>query len=163
MAFTDEEVEYLRSQRLCRIATVGPDGQPDVVPVGFELDGDYVYVGGIDPTKTRKYRNVQAGNTKVALVIDDLVSAPPGRCATCASMAPQNSSNVQASSARPPISRSRPPSPGASPSKELPSVTIAKSSSTAPCIKQRDDLRDANREEHGNHPPADPSAVGSPR
>ena len=77
MSFHEEEVAYLRSQRLARIATVASDAQPDVVPVGFEFDGTYVYVGGIDPAKTRKYRNVQAGNTKVALVVDDLVSTNP--------------------------------------------------------------------------------------
>lgn len=77
MSFSDEEVAYLRSQRLARIATVSPDGQPDVVPVGYEFDGTYLYVGGLDPVKTRKFRNVQAGNAKVALVIDDLVSTNP--------------------------------------------------------------------------------------
>lgn len=77
MAFTEEEVGYMKSQRLARIATVGADGQPDVAPVGFEFDGTYIYVGGIDPTKTRKFRNVQAGNHKVALVIDDMVSIEP--------------------------------------------------------------------------------------
>jgi pyridoxamine 5'-phosphate oxidase family protein len=77
MACSDEELAYLRSQRLARLATVAPDGQPDVVPVGFEFDGTHIYVGGMDPVKTRKYRNVEAGNTKVALVIDDLVSVDP--------------------------------------------------------------------------------------
>jgi pyridoxamine 5'-phosphate oxidase family protein len=77
MSFTDEETTYLRSQRLARIATVSPDGQPDVVPVGFEFDGTHVYVGGLDPARTRKFRNVEAGNTKVALVIDDLPSVDP--------------------------------------------------------------------------------------
>lgn len=46
MSFTAEELAYLRSQPLGRIATVGADGQPDVVPVGFEYDGTYFYVGG---------------------------------------------------------------------------------------------------------------------
>ncbi len=77
MSFTDEEITYLRSQRLARIATISPDGQPDVVAVGFEFDGTHFYVGGMDPVKTRKFRNVQAGNTKVALVVDDLVSTNP--------------------------------------------------------------------------------------
>ena len=62
---------------LARLATVAPDGQPDVVPVGFEFDGRHLYVGGLDPARTRKFRNVQAGNTKVALVIDDLASVRP--------------------------------------------------------------------------------------
>lgn len=77
MSFSEEEIAYLRSQRLARIATVSTDGQPDVAPVGFEFDGQHMYVGGIDPAKTRKFRNVRAGNTKVAIVIDDLVSTDP--------------------------------------------------------------------------------------
>ncbi|MEU4227665.1 PPOX class F420-dependent oxidoreductase [Nonomuraea sp. NPDC026600] len=77
MSFNEEELAYLRSQRLARIATVSADDQPDVVPVGFEFDGTHLYVGGIDPDKTRKFRNVRDGNTKVALVIDDLLSADP--------------------------------------------------------------------------------------
>ena len=77
MSFTDEEITYLRNQRLARIATVAADGQPDVMPVGYQFDGKYFYVGGMNPVKTRKFGNVQAGNTKVALVIDDLVSVNP--------------------------------------------------------------------------------------
>ncbi|HEY3510766.1 PPOX class F420-dependent oxidoreductase [Kribbella sp. NPDC051137] len=77
MSFTDEELEYLRTQRIARIATVGPDGQPDAVPVGFEYDGTHLFIGGLDPAKTRKYRNVQAGNTKVAVVLDDVPSTDP--------------------------------------------------------------------------------------
>jgi pyridoxamine 5'-phosphate oxidase family protein len=77
MSFTEEEIAYLRSQPLARIATVSPDGQPDAAPVGFEFDGTYFYVGGVDPANTRKFRNVRAGNEKVALVIDDLVSTNP--------------------------------------------------------------------------------------
>jgi pyridoxamine 5'-phosphate oxidase family protein len=67
----------MNSQRLARIATVAPDGRPDVVPVGYEFDGTHIYVGGLDPAKTRRFRNVQAGDNKVALVVDDLVSADP--------------------------------------------------------------------------------------
>lgn len=77
MAFTDDEISYLRSQSLARLATVAPGGQPDVAPVGFEFDGTHFYVGGIDPVRTRKFRNVAAGNDQVALVIDDLVSVDP--------------------------------------------------------------------------------------
>jgi pyridoxamine 5'-phosphate oxidase family protein len=78
MTFVDEEISYLRSQRLARIATVASDGQPDVSAVGFEFDGTHLYVGGHgDPARTRKFRNVRAGNAKVALVIDDLPSTRP--------------------------------------------------------------------------------------
>ena len=77
MAFTEDEVAYLKSQPLARLATVDADGQPDVVPVGFELDGTYLYVGGRAPERTRKFLNVKAGQAKVALVVDDLVSTDP--------------------------------------------------------------------------------------
>jgi pyridoxamine 5'-phosphate oxidase family protein len=77
MAFTEEEVAYLKSQPLARLATVDSDGQPDVAPVGFEFDGTDFYVGGRAPAQTRKFRNVGAGQAKVAMVIDDLVSTDP--------------------------------------------------------------------------------------
>ena len=79
MSFTDEELAYLRSQPLARVATVSPDGQPDVVPLSFEFDGTYFWIGGSGETvvHTRKLRNLRAGNHRVALVIDDLVSFNP--------------------------------------------------------------------------------------
>lgn len=77
MSFTEEEIAYIRSQPLVRIATVSADGQPDTVATSFELDGSYFYIGGIDPAETRRVRNVRAGQQKVALVIDDLVSTNP--------------------------------------------------------------------------------------
>ena len=77
MAFTEDEVAYLNSQPLARLATVDADGQPDVVPVGFEFDGTYLHVGGRAPERTRKFLNVKAGQVKVALVVDDLVSTDP--------------------------------------------------------------------------------------
>jgi len=75
--FTEKEADYLKSQRLTRLATVNPDGWPDVVPVGFEFDGQYFYIGGRNPTHTRKYRNLRSGNHKVALVMDDLETIQP--------------------------------------------------------------------------------------
>jgi pyridoxamine 5'-phosphate oxidase family protein len=75
--FTDNEIAFLKSQYLARLATVSVTGQPDVVPVGFEFDGKVFYIGGHNPTNTRKYKNVRNGNTKVALVVDDLVSVNP--------------------------------------------------------------------------------------
>jgi pyridoxamine 5'-phosphate oxidase family protein len=79
MSFTSEELAYLRSQPLARVATVSPDGLPDVVPLAFEFDGTFFWVGGTGPAvaNTRKFQNVRAGNHKVALVIDDLVSLSP--------------------------------------------------------------------------------------
>ena len=79
MSFTDEEVAYLRSQPLARLATVGADDQPDVVPLAFEFDGTHFWLGGVGKSvlDTRKFRNLAAGNEKVALVVDDLVSLDP--------------------------------------------------------------------------------------
>lgn len=57
--------------------TVSAGGQPDVTPVGYEFDGTHFYIGGFNPTNTRRSRNVRAGNDKVALVIDDLASTSP--------------------------------------------------------------------------------------
>jgi pyridoxamine 5'-phosphate oxidase family protein len=79
MSFADEEVAYLRSQPIARLSTISAAGQPDVVPVGFEFDGTSFWVGGSGTSvcDTRKVRNVQAGNHKVALVVDDMVSFDP--------------------------------------------------------------------------------------
>ena len=79
MAFSDDEIAYLRSQPIARLATVNADGQPDVVPVAFELDRSYIWVGGVGPdvARTRKLRNIGAGRSKVSLVFDDLVSMEP--------------------------------------------------------------------------------------
>ncbi len=78
MAFTDEELGYLRSQPLARLATLGEGEQPDVMPLAFEFDGSYFWVGGgATVLATRKMRNAAAGRSKVALVIDDLVSFEP--------------------------------------------------------------------------------------
>ena len=80
MAFTERELEYLRSQPLGRIATVGPDGQPDNAAVGFLVEPDgTILVGGMRNARTRKWKNVEAGRDRVALIVDDLVSTKPWR------------------------------------------------------------------------------------
>jgi pyridoxamine 5'-phosphate oxidase family protein len=79
MAFTDEELEYLRSHPLARVATVAADGQPDVTPVALEVDGTTLWLCGAGEAvlRTRKIRNIVAGHRKVALVVDDMVSFEP--------------------------------------------------------------------------------------
>jgi pyridoxamine 5'-phosphate oxidase family protein len=79
--FTQKEIEYLKSQRLARIATAASTQQegsvqPDVVPVGFDFGGEYLYVGGMNLLKSTKFRNVLKNN-KVAIVVDDLKSIDP--------------------------------------------------------------------------------------
>src|SRR5688572_9427798 len=79
VSFTEEEITYLQSQPLARLATVGSSAQPDVVPVAFEFDGTDFWVGGSGESVlgTRKFRNIETGYSQVALVIDDLVSFQP--------------------------------------------------------------------------------------
>ena len=82
--FSQKEMDYLNSQRLARIATAAAPTlseeagsvQPDVVPVGYDFDGDCFYVGGMNLLKSTKYKNV-LHNNKVAIVIDDLKSVDP--------------------------------------------------------------------------------------
>ena len=131
MAFSEAELEYLRSQPLGRLATVASDGQPDAVPVGFEYDGTYLYVGGIDPVRTRKYRNVQDGNTKVAFVIDDLASVRPWIPRYLRIL------NARASSARRTTCASRRPCRGASTWTGVPSRTTRRSPPPARCTRPR--------------------------
>jgi pyridoxamine 5'-phosphate oxidase family protein len=79
-AFTPAEIAYLQSQRLARIATVGPDGQPHVVPVAFRYNPatGTIDVGGHSFAKRKKFRDV-GRNPRVALVIDDVPSVNPWR------------------------------------------------------------------------------------
>ncbi len=74
--FTEKEIEYLREQRLGRLATVNARGEPHVVPVAFRYneEADAVDIGGHRIAKTKKYRD--AGSTgRVAFVVDDVL--PP--------------------------------------------------------------------------------------
>lgn len=76
--FTDNELEYLKGQRLARLATADANGAPHVVPVGFRLsdDGAAIDVGGHNFARSKKYRDLKA-NPRVAIVIDDLASFDP--------------------------------------------------------------------------------------
>jgi pyridoxamine 5'-phosphate oxidase family protein len=74
--FTSAEVAYLSSQRLARLATARCDGVPDVAAVGFSLDGEAIVSGGLDLTKTVRYRHLRT-NPRATIVIDDLVSTDP--------------------------------------------------------------------------------------
>lgn len=77
--FSEQELAYLHAQRLARLATVDDNGQPTVDAVGFSLDGGQILIGTHSPVLSRKYRNVLDGNTKVALIVDDLASVQPWR------------------------------------------------------------------------------------
>ncbi|HET6259070.1 MAG TPA: PPOX class F420-dependent oxidoreductase [Pseudonocardia sp.] len=75
--FTPAELAYLRGQRLARLATIGPDGAPQVRPVGFRVDAENgtVDIPGLQNPSTQKWRNV-VRDGRVALVVDDVVPEP---------------------------------------------------------------------------------------
>ena len=77
-SLTPQEIAYLRSQLLGRLATVGTDGDPHVVPVGFRYnpDLDTVDIGGHGIAQSKKYRDI-ARTGRAAFVVDDLVSVDP--------------------------------------------------------------------------------------
>jgi pyridoxamine 5'-phosphate oxidase family protein len=75
-AFSDAEIQYLGTQRLGRLATIGKDGMPHVVPVAFRYnpEADSIDVGGHDFAKRKKFRDVKRTGV-AALVVDDVL--PP--------------------------------------------------------------------------------------
>jgi pyridoxamine 5'-phosphate oxidase family protein len=79
--FAEFERDYLLSGiRLGRLATVGSDGGPHVVPTGFRYNSDLdtIDIGGHNFAKRKKYRDVLK-NPRVAFVVDDLASVNPWR------------------------------------------------------------------------------------
>jgi pyridoxamine 5'-phosphate oxidase family protein len=77
--FRENEIRYLAGGRqLGRIATVGADGTPHVVPVGWIYNAvrDTIDVGGHELERTKKFRDV-ARSGRAAIVIDDLESTDP--------------------------------------------------------------------------------------
>jgi pyridoxamine 5'-phosphate oxidase family protein len=80
-AFTDAELRYLHGERrLARLATVGKDGTPHVVPVGwrYNAENDTIDTGGIELERTKKFRDVKRSG-RAAVVIDDIASVNPWR------------------------------------------------------------------------------------
>jgi nitroimidazol reductase NimA-like FMN-containing flavoprotein (pyridoxamine 5'-phosphate oxidase superfamily) len=65
--------EFLKSQKILRLATIGPSGNPHIVPVWYMYDNDKFYVG--TNTKTRKAKNIKK-NSKVSFCIDIGIKSP---------------------------------------------------------------------------------------
>ncbi len=79
--FTDAEVEYLKSQPLGRLATVGPDDRPHVTPVGvfYDPETETIVIGGYadtDMAASKKFRDARR-RPDVAFVVDDLATVDP--------------------------------------------------------------------------------------
>jgi pyridoxamine 5'-phosphate oxidase family protein len=80
MALGSKEIEYLRSQRIGRLATVDRKGAPQNNPMAFFYvpETGTIDFGGYELPKTRKYRNVLAGST-ASFVVDEIVTPDPWR------------------------------------------------------------------------------------
>lgn len=79
--FTQNEIEYLKSGLLGRLATVGEDGTPHIAPVGMfshNAQLDTLDVAGHDLANTKKFRDA-ARTGRAAFVVDDLASTDPWR------------------------------------------------------------------------------------
>ena len=79
--FSEVELDYMTGgQLLGRIATVGPDGTPHVVPVGWIYNAarDTIDIGGHELEQSKKFRDV-ARTGRAAIVIDDVASTDPWR------------------------------------------------------------------------------------
>lgn len=66
MVFSDAELEFLRSQRIGRFATVGPSGWPHVAPVMYAVDDSGALEFDVDGVKLR---NLSA-EPRSAIVVD---------------------------------------------------------------------------------------------
>jgi pyridoxamine 5'-phosphate oxidase family protein len=78
---TTDEIEYLGSGLLGRLATVGPDGTPHIASVGmifYNPHLDTIEIRGHDLTNTKKFRDI-ARSGRGALVVDDHASTKPWR------------------------------------------------------------------------------------
>lgn len=64
--FSAAELEFLRSQRLARLATTGPTGWPHVVPVMYAVNDDGSLDFDVDGVKLR---NLLA-SSRAAMVVD---------------------------------------------------------------------------------------------
>jgi pyridoxamine 5'-phosphate oxidase family protein len=76
MILTDAEQRFLARQPLGHLATIGPDGMPQVKPLGFTWNAALgtIDIAGFNMGASAKYRNVQA-NPRVALVVDEVTEA----------------------------------------------------------------------------------------
>jgi pyridoxamine 5'-phosphate oxidase family protein len=75
--FTQEEISYLRENKLGRLATADADRQPHAIPVTyfFNEGEDTIDVGGLNFGSGKKWRDVQE-NRKVAFLVDDVIGPP---------------------------------------------------------------------------------------
>ena len=76
MTFTDAEFRFLTRQTRGHLSTIGPDGTPQVKPLGFTCNAALaaIDISGFNMPGSAKYRNIQA-NPRVAFVVDEVTEA----------------------------------------------------------------------------------------
>jgi pyridoxamine 5'-phosphate oxidase family protein len=76
MTLTDAEQRFLARQPRGYLSTIGPDGTPQVKPLGFAYNAALgtIDIAGYNMARSAKYRNVQA-NPRVAFVVDEVTEA----------------------------------------------------------------------------------------
>jgi Pyridoxamine 5'-phosphate oxidase len=83
-AFTNRELDYLRgggARRLARIATLGSDGTPHVVPVGFRYDPDNArYDGGAAKNHRGRHADFPGRLARSRAYGPESVKIPRARC-----------------------------------------------------------------------------------
>lgn len=72
---TDDETRFVKRARVARLGTASDEGQPNVVPVCFELLDGRIYIGldskpkSVAHLKLRRVRNILA-NPRVSFLVD---------------------------------------------------------------------------------------------
>jgi PPOX class probable F420-dependent enzyme len=63
----EERDAFLTEQRVCRVATVGGDGEPHVAPLWFAWDGDHLWLTSL--TRSQRYVDLQR-DPRISVVVD---------------------------------------------------------------------------------------------
>jgi pyridoxamine 5'-phosphate oxidase family protein len=73
MILTDAELRFLARQPRGHLATIAPDGTPQVKPLGFAWNAALgtIDIAGFNMGGSAKYRNIQS-NPRVAFVVDEV-------------------------------------------------------------------------------------------
>ena len=65
--------DFIKSQKILRLATIDPQGNPHIVPVWYDYINGKFYIG--TNTRTKKAKNVKK-NPKVSFLIDVGIKSP---------------------------------------------------------------------------------------
>jgi pyridoxamine 5'-phosphate oxidase family protein len=75
MTLTDAEQRFLTRQTRGHLSTIGPDGSPQVKPLGFAYNTalSTIDIAGFNMGRSAKYRNI-GSNPLVAFVVDEVTA-----------------------------------------------------------------------------------------